>query len=464
MTGRYKTYPEYKESGIKFLSGIPVHWATNKVRYISSFSRGLAITKANLQESGVPCVSYGEIHSKFGFEVAPNKHSLKCVSAEYLTSSPYALLSKGDCIFADTSEDIDGSGNFTQLVSDEALFAGYHTIIVRLKQSNYYRFISYLFDSPEFRTQIRDAVKGVKVFSVTQAILKNASVWLPSYEEQQKIANFLDHETAKIDTLISKQEKLIELLKEKRQAVISHAVTKGLNPDAPMKDSGVEWLGEVPEHWEVLQFRRFTHLSQGLQIPQSERFYNTAEGRAEYITIKSINAGADSEFKEYIESSNQRVFCNTNEILLARTGATGEVITNVEGVFHNNFFKVSYDSSYITKDFLFNMLKVKELKAHLLMLAGTTTIPDLNHGAFLSTKVAIPSREEQLLIVNEVLQKMKGYDSVISNAQTGIALLKERKTALISAAVTGKIDVRDLRDWQDSTQAQPQKPPQGVQG
>jgi type I restriction enzyme S subunit len=210
-----------------------------------------------------------------------------------------------------------------------------------------------------------------------------------------------------------------------------------------MKDSGVEWLGEVPEHWEVLQFRRFTHLSQGLQIPQSERFYNTAEGRAEYITIKSINAGVDSEFKEYIESSNQRVFCNTNEILLARTGATGEVITNVEGVFHNNFFKVSYDSSYITKDFLFNMLKVKELKAHLLMLAGTTTIPDLNHGAFLSTKVAIPSREEQLLIVNEVLQKMKGYDSVISNAQTGIALLKERKTALISAAVTGKIDVRD---------------------
>lgn len=248
MTGRYKAYPEYKKPDIKFVNDIPTHWVISKVRHISAFGRGLAITKANLQDTGIPCVSYGEVHSKFGFEVDPKKHSLKCVSEEYLASSPYALLSKGDFVFADTSEDIDGSGNFTQLVSDETLFAGYHTVIVRPSPENYYRFVAYLFDSPEFRTQIRDAVKGVKVFSVTQAILKNASVWLPSYDEQQKIANFLDHETAKIDTLIDKQEKLIELLKEKRQAVISHAVTKGLNPDAPMKDSGVEWLGEVPEH------------------------------------------------------------------------------------------------------------------------------------------------------------------------------------------------------------------------
>lgn len=214
-----------KDSGVEWLGQIPRGWGISKVRHISSFGRGLSITKAELQDTGIPCVSYGEVHSKFGFEVDPKKHSLKCVSDEYLKTSPYALLSKGDVVFADTSEDIDGAGNFTQLVSDEILFSGYHTIIVRLSQSDCYRFVAYLFDSSQFRNQIRDAVKGVKVFSITQTILKSADVWIPPYKEQQKIANFLDQETAKIDALIEKANQASELLKERKTALISAAVT-----------------------------------------------------------------------------------------------------------------------------------------------------------------------------------------------------------------------------------------------
>ena len=266
MGGKYKAYPGYKSSDVDWLEQMPTHWETSKLRYMFSFGKGLTITKEHLADEGIPCVNYGEVHSKYGFEVCPKKHPLKCVSEQYLKSSPNALLTQGDMVFADTSEDIEGSGNFTQLVSNEATFAGYHTIIARPFERESSRFFAYLFDSQEFRTQIRHAVKGVKVFSVTQAILRGLGVWLPTVEERTKIANFLDHETAKIDTLIEEQQSLIRLLKEKRQAVISHAVTKGLNPDAPMKDSGVEWLGEVPEHWLVKPVRYLGVCQNGINI------------------------------------------------------------------------------------------------------------------------------------------------------------------------------------------------------
>ncbi|MFA0468036.1 restriction endonuclease subunit S [Vibrio breoganii] len=423
MTGRYKAYPEYKKPDIKFVNDIPTHWIISKVRHISAFGRGLAITKANLQDTGIPCVSYGEVHSKFGFEVDPKKHSLKCVSEEYLASSPYALLSKGDFVFADTSEDIDGSGNFTQLVSDETLFAGYHTVIVRPSPENYYRFVAYLFDSPEFRTQIRDAVKGVKVFSVTQAILKNASVWLPSYEEQQKIANFLDHETAKIDTLITKQEKLIELLKEKRQAVISHAVTKGLNPDAPMKDSGVEWLGEVPEHWSVGRLKNVLRIRNGKDYKHIEV---ESGGYPVY--------GSGGIFKR----SSEYLF-DGESVLFGRKGTIDKPLVvkgkfwTVDTMFYSELNKYT-DAHYVHSQstlFPFDLLSTN------------TALPSMTQEDLLELGFVIPPFEEQLDISKAISKQNNKFANIIEKASKQIDLMKERKTALISAAVTGKIDVRD---------------------
>lgn len=177
---------------------------------------------------------------------------MRCVPSEYLISFPSALINCGDFVFADTSEDLEGSGNFSHLESDRPLFAGYHTIIGRPSKEVSPLFIAYQLHSPEVRCQIQSRVKGIKVFSISQAVLKSVKCWLPSALEQRAIASFLDVETSKIDGLVSEQRRLIELLKEKRQAVISHAVTKGLNPNAPMKPSGIQWLGDVPEHWRVL--------------------------------------------------------------------------------------------------------------------------------------------------------------------------------------------------------------------
>src|SRR5690554_431126 len=136
-----RKYDSYKDSGIEWLEALPNHWELKRLKNIFSFGTGLSITKKNLLDAGVPCVNYGEIHSKYGFEVNPQVHILKCVEEEYLNTSKRSLLKKGDFIFADTSEDIEGSGNFTYLNSDIKVFAGYHTIAAKPKCKINPRFI-----------------------------------------------------------------------------------------------------------------------------------------------------------------------------------------------------------------------------------------------------------------------------------------------------------------------------------
>ncbi|MBJ5868170.1 restriction endonuclease subunit S [Salmonella enterica subsp. enterica serovar Derby] len=214
-----------KDSGVEWLGQVPTHWSISKVRYCFLFDKGLTITKENLQDEGIPCINYGEIHSRYGFEINPNIHKLKYVNKAHLKNDNNSLLIKGDIIFADTSEDVEGAGNFSQLTTESSIFAGYHTIIARPIDRQNYRFLAYLFDCQELRSQIKHAVKGVKVFSITQAILRGLSIWLPPKNEQEYISKLLDNQTATIDTLIQKQLQQIDLLKERRTALIAAAVT-----------------------------------------------------------------------------------------------------------------------------------------------------------------------------------------------------------------------------------------------
>ncbi|PIR08592.1 hypothetical protein COV53_02205 [Candidatus Gottesmanbacteria bacterium CG11_big_fil_rev_8_21_14_0_20_37_11] len=214
-----------KPSGIDWLGNIPEGWEVKRFGFLFSFNKGLSITKENLQDEGIPCVNYGEIHSKYGFEVNPLEDDLKCVSKDYLKDNQGSILNFGDFIFADTSEDIKGSGNFTYLNSREVTFAGYHTIIAKLHIQMNFRFLAYLFDSVNYRTQIRSMVAGIKVYSITKEILKNTFVLLPSFLEQKSIVAFLDRETVKIDEMMKKVEIQIEKLHEYRQVLITSAVT-----------------------------------------------------------------------------------------------------------------------------------------------------------------------------------------------------------------------------------------------
>jgi type I restriction enzyme S subunit len=453
-------YETYKDSGIKWLGEIPAHWNTARFRNAFSFDKGLNITKDNLQEHGVLCVSYGEVHSKYGFELNPDKHVLKCVSDDYLMSSPKSLLHNGDFIFADTSEDIDGSGNFTQLISDHQIFAGYHTVITRSIINANKRFLAYALDSVAYRNQIRKRVKGVKVYSITKGLLKDTVIWLPSEAEQTTIAHFLDQKTAQIDAAIAIKEQQIALLKERKQILIQQAVTRGVgfgfaqptgsdrslseaegNSGVPMKDSGVEWIGEIPAHWEVYANR----------VLFSER---VESGREDLPLLSvSIHSGVSSE--EISEEDNVRgrikIEDKTKYLLVkpgdiafnmmrAWQGAIGAVRT--EGMVSPAYI-VAKPKSYISAEYFEYQYRCPDfIKQMDRFSKGITDFRKrLYWDGFKQLYTVVPPQNEQSQIEAYIQIETEKTNESVNLMNQQIEKLREYKTTLINSAVTGKIRV-----------------------
>ena len=249
-----RKYARYKDSGISWIGDVPEHWDVVPFRSEFSLGKGLPITKDNLindEINGVPVVSYGQIHSKENEGTVLKRNLLRFVESSWLDSNPQSLLRKNDIVFADTSEDLDGCGNCVLNTETRKIFAGYHTIIAFTNKEENGPFFAYLFQSDIWRSQIRTRVNGVKVYSVTRAHLKRCKLLLPPLSEQKAIAEYLDKKTAQINELVSAKQKQIELLKEYKQSVIADAVTGKLNKNCRMKDSGISWIGKIPENWDV---------------------------------------------------------------------------------------------------------------------------------------------------------------------------------------------------------------------
>ena len=449
----FKQYPCYKDSGVEWLGEVPEHWKILQTRHLFSFGKGLTITKENLSDEGIPCINYGEIHSKYGFEFNPSDNPLKCVSHDFIESNKNCLLNEGDFVFADTSEDLDGSGNFSYLNQESIVFAGYHSIIARLKnQKNNARFFAYLFDSQAYRNQVRTEMKGVKVFSVSQGVLKSRFAWLPPNEEQVKIISFLDSETSRIDNLIAKQEKLIEKLEEHRKSVISHAVTKGLDPNAKMKDSGVEWLGEVPETWKVTYLKYQTKKITSGKTPLGGATVYTDSGvtflRSQNIYNDGLHLEDVSYIPDHIHQDMKGSEVYTNDILLNITGASIGRTCLVEseiGTANVNQHVCIIRPKYVYHAKWISMfLKANAAQSQISFYQNGAGREGLNFSQIGNIRLPLPSMEEQCQILESIEAKSLKIEKLISKQKELIAKLKSYRTSIISHAVTGKIDVRDL--------------------
>lgn len=214
-----------KDSGIEWLGEIPEEWEVQRLKSYFNFKKGLPITKENLEDSGISVISYGQIHSKNNNGVSICNELIRFVDKSYLKSNSESLVKKGDFIFADTSEDLEGCGNCAYVNSDEIIFAGYHTIIFSSKYQNENKYLAYLFLTDAWRTQIRCNCSGVKLFSITKKILSKVSIILPPISEQESIAKFLDAKCTQIDSLISEKQSLIKDLAEYKKSLIFEAVT-----------------------------------------------------------------------------------------------------------------------------------------------------------------------------------------------------------------------------------------------
>ncbi|MDK8314304.1 restriction endonuclease subunit S [Corynebacterium imitans] len=223
-------------------------WKKIPTRYLFRFTRGYAIGRAEMGSSGIPCVHYGDIHTDYGFEVDLDTARLGRV-AEPGNHGVNDFVSKGQFLFAGSSEDYEGSGNFTLIQGAQRGIAGTDTIVLTPRGKLPDRFIAYLFDSLFFREQIRPHMMGTKVFHPSQRVIKDALCILPPRHVADTVALYLDGKTAEIDTLIEKLTRQMELLERYRRELIARTVTRGLDPDAPMRDSGIEWIGEIPSAW-----------------------------------------------------------------------------------------------------------------------------------------------------------------------------------------------------------------------
>ena len=432
--GKYQAYPEYKDSGVEWLGKIPVQWQCIKLKYVAS----LEGRKTQDDLTAYKYVGLENIESWSGTYIQGEVIQPEGVSTTF---------NQEDVLFGKLRPYLAKSwlAAFSGICSSEFL-------VLRSKKVSP-RFLNYYFLTEEVIKQVDSSTYGSKMPRASWDFIGLMDVSVPVYADSEKIASFLDHETAKIDTLIDKQQQLIQLLKEKRQAVISHAVTKGLNPNAPMRDSGVEWLGEVPEHWSVTRIKYYTHVFEQGWSPQCDS--RPAEDD-EYGVLKvgCVNYGefrAEENKALPIELEPQRQYSLKKGDLLISRANTKELVGSaavVERDYNNlilcdKLYRLRFDEAVnpqLVAYFLslFVVRQQIEIEAtgasHSMQNIGQSTIKEM--------PVVIPPIEEANELVSTIKEQMTVFEALESKAVKGIKLLQERRTALISAAVTGKIDVR----------------------
>ena len=445
MAGRYKAYDKLSSTREVIIEDFPEHWTLTRIKFNS-------LVKARVGWHGLKSDDFTEVGpylvtgSDFKGKFIQWKNCYHCDEERY-EQDPYIQLTNGDLLITK-----DGTIGKVALVSqlDGKATLNSGVFVVRPLRSDYTtQYYYWLLLSRSFTDFVDYYKTGSTIAHLYQETFVNFKYPLPPYEEQQKIASFLDHETAKIDTLIAKQEKLIELLKEKRQAVISHAVTKGLNPNAPMRDSGVEWLGEVPKHWVVAGFKKFIEKI----VDYRGKTPNKTDSGVFLVTARNIKKGVvdyslSNEFiseDDYSETMS-RGKPNIGDVLFTTEAPLGEVanVDNTDIALAQRIIKFSGKKDILDNYFFKYFMMSEAFQTSLSLYASGSTVKGIKAERLVYLRKLIPPLAEQKEITHHIDIELKKFDLLVSKAEVGIELIKERKTALISAAVTGKID---LRDW-----------------
>ncbi|PZR18333.1 MAG: hypothetical protein DI536_00150 [Archangium gephyra] len=405
--------------------------------------KGSGGTKEDITDAGVPCVRYGDIYTTHGLfiETARSHVSLD-------RSRDYTRLAYGDVLFAASGEKLEEIGKSAVNLMKGSACCGGDLILLRPHETNSSRFLGYACDSTTSILQKASMGRGTTVKHIYPDELRNLVLFMPPFGERAAIADFLDREVAKIDALVAEQERLIELLKEKRQAVISHAVTKGLNPNAPMKDSGIEWLGQIPAHWTLTKANAVTTFLTSGPRGWSERVgdsgalfiqsgdLNDSLG-VEFGSANRVLVGSDAEAARTRLQDGDVVVCITG----AKTGNVAVCVVVPEESYVNQHVCLLRPSPAMNPVFFAASLKSSSGQTYF-DLAQYGLKQGLSLQNVKDAPTLVPPRAEQDAIVESIARWSRDFDALELAAGTSIGLMAERRAALISAAVTGQIDVR----------------------
>jgi type I restriction enzyme S subunit len=452
MTGRYKAYPEYKPTDDAHVNKLPIGWLMKPLGLVSAKGRtsfvdgpfGSDLKSNEYQDEGIPLIQLNNI--TIGKHILQN---MKYITEEKMNQLSRHIAKPNDIVIAKMADPVARAATVNDKFEKYVIVADCVklTVDTSIVDLNY---VIHAINSKEVNSSAELVSTGTTRIRINLTELKNLKIPFPPLVVQQKIANFLGHETAKIDTLISKQEKLIELLKEKRQAVISHAVTKGLNPDAPMKDSGVEWLGEVPEHWLIPRIKQIvsTPVTDGphetpVFVDEGIPFISAEAVSQGFVNFKKIRAHiTEKQNAVYSLKYSPEIY----DIYMVKSGATTGVTAIVET---NDVFNIWSPLAVIRCKknyypyFVLNFMRSLEFLKAVELNWSFGTQQNIGMGVIENLHIACPPIEEAIEIAKYINSKLNKYELIIKKSNKQVTLMKERKIALISAAVTGKIDVRN---------------------
>jgi type I restriction enzyme S subunit len=444
----FPTHLVYKESGCSWLGKVPRHWYLHKLKHVADIVGGGTPSREKREywNGDIPWVSPKDMKTE------RISSAEECITELGLKNSTTSLQDVGRVLM------VIRSG-----ILQHTLPVAINVVPVALNQD----MKSFSFDEskclPEFFLRwvqgLNDdlllawANEGATVESINQTLLQNSILPLPDVAEQRAISSFLDKETSKIDGLVSEQRRLIELLKEKRQAVISHAVTKGLNPNAPMKPSGIQWLGEVPEHWLLSRMKHLVIAERGIQMGPFGGMLKELEESPTPFKLYGQQNTINDDFGVGSRWLNEARFNALREyellprdVVLTRKGASiGHcrlVPENIQtGIIDSDTIRVRLNLNLISVDFAVLLMHEGYIEKEILYKQKGSVLPGLNSTTIANLRIGLPPIKEQGEIVKFVREQLDMFSQLQAEAERAIELLQERRTALISAAVTGKIDV-----------------------
>ena len=439
-----RKYDSYKDSGIEWIGEIPSHWHFYNLKFIlrEGVKDGPHETPVWF-EDGIPFLSIdGIVNGEISFD--------KCryIDEEQFEQFSKKLIIEKDDIFIGKAASI---GKIARVKTDRKFTVWSPIAVVKVKKEYNPIFVEYYFKSDVVQHQIELLSTSNTQKNIAMGDIPKMKFIAPSEEEQTAIANYLDHKIKLLDDLIAKKERLIELLEEERTAIINQAVTKGLDPTVSMKDSGVEWLGEIPAHWEVKRLKLLANIQGRIGF----KGYTVADLVSEDEGALTIGAKhidnnnklnlANPEFiswDKYYESPE--IMVKVGDILLTQRGTLGKVVLVSEdiGKATINPSMVILSDLKAHDHFLYFFFNSSYFKSWIDFTNTATAVPMISQGQLGNLKLVLPDMNEQKQIVNQILISTKRVDEIITKSKQEIELLKEYKTALISEVVTGKVDVR----------------------
>jgi type I restriction enzyme, S subunit len=448
----FPRYPQYKDSGVEWLGEVPGHWEVKRLKQACLVFPSNVDKKSYDDETPVNLCNYTDVYYNETIEAGMDFMAATATTEQIAKFT----LRAGDTIITKDSETADDIAIAAYVPADlPGVVCGYHLSMVRPMPETSGSFVKRLFDSTYVKSCVTIRANGLTRVGLGQYEIDNLELPFPSLAEQTQIAAFLDRETAKIDDLVAQQRRLMELLKEKRQAVISHAVTQGLNPQAPMKPSGIEWLGDVPEHWDVTKIKRLVATFEQGWSPQCEGFPVDSEKEWGVLKVGCVNGGSfrPEENKtlppelEPIPSLGIAMGdllisrANTRE-LVGGSAVAKQDYANL--MLCDKLYRIRFSKLACTPQFIAFYLGTGMARGQIELAASgaSSSMVNISQSTILEMELALPEYQEQQEIVDFLSIELIKFDTLTTEAQRAIDLLQERRTALISAAVTGQIDVR----------------------